>query len=523
MRGSSAKRLPPLVPAIGAVASGLLLAAAFPPLALAPLSFVALVPVVVCLYRGSYSPRAHFTVGYLFGAAFFGGLLWWVVKLSSAASMTVPWLLVPATVVLVLYLAVYPGLFFLLLRWAGRERRLLAVLLAPALWVLFEKLRGSGEFGFPWGSIGYSLVHQPSLVQGASYGGVLGLGALIVLVNMLLGAGLLSKSARGKAVLLALGAGLFALNHYAGEAAIRRFDAAKPLERHVVALAQPNVPLEIKWKSEYADSLFGQILRMTREAGSFKPGLIVFPETAAPVYMRHSREHTKRMTALARELDAAVFVGFLDARYDGPNGALNIYNSSGMFLPDGTMAQYDKIHLLPFGEAIPFAWRFRFLQNIDFGQANFLPGPDRPPLASPVGAVAPLVCFESTFSDLPRKAALRGADLLVNITNDSWFGETPGPYQHSDMAILRAVENRRFLVRSGNTGVTMIVDPVGRITRRLAMDREGILTGEVHAVGGNTFYTRNGDRPVVLASIVVVLAALASGFVLSSGRRRGQR
>jgi apolipoprotein N-acyltransferase len=523
MRGSSAKRFPPLVPALGAVASGLMLAAAFPPLRLGPLSFVALVPVVVCLYGGSYSVRTHYNTGYLFGVAFFGGLMWWVVKLSSAASMTVPWLLAPATLVLVLYLALYPGLFFLLLRWMGRERRILAVALAPALWVLVEKLRGSGEFGFPWGSLGYSLVHQPPLVQGATYGGVLGLGALVVFVNLLIAAGLLAKSARERVALVSAGIGLVALAHFAGGASIRRFDAAKTGERRAVALVQPNVPLEIKWKSEYSDSLFRQIVRLTREAGESKPDLIVFPETAAPVYMRLSRAHTKRMSALAEELGTGVFVGFLDARYDGPKGGLNIYNSSGMFLPDGSVEQYDKIHLLPFGEAIPFAWKFRFLENIDFGQANFLPGPDRPPLASPAGKVAPLVCFESTFSDLPRSATRRGADLLVNITNDGWFGQTPGPYQHSDMAILRAVENRRFLARSGNTGVTMIVDPVGRITRRLAMDREGILIGEVRAVGGTTFYTRHGDRPAMMASVGIVLASLASGFLLSSGRRRKER
>jgi apolipoprotein N-acyltransferase len=523
MRGSPTKWSPPLLPAIGAVVSGLLLAAAFPPFAIGPLAFVALVPVVFCLQRGSYSPRAYFNTGYLFGVAFFGGLLWWVVKLSPAASMTVPWLLAPATLVLVLYLAVYPGLFFLALRWIGRGRKLLAVLLAPALWVLAERVRGSGEFGFPWGSIGYALVHNPSLMQGASYAGVLGLGALILLVNMLVAASLGARGAAGKTLLLAAGIGLFAANHYAGKAAIEHFDSAKPSERRVIALVQPNVELAIKWNPEFADSIFGQIVRLTREAGSRGARLIVFPETAAPVYMRHSREASRRLSSLARELDAGIFIGFLDARRDAPDGALNVYNSSGVYLPDGTVAQYDKIHLLPFGEAIPFAWKFRFLGGINFGQANFLPGPDRFPLDTPVGKIAPLICFESTFSDLPRKAVLRGADLLVNITNDGWFGQTPGPYQHSDMAMLRAVENRRFLARSGNTGITLIVDPVGRVTRRFPMDREGILTGEFYPVAGRTFYTRHGDRPLTLLSLSIVIVALVSGFVLRAGRLRGVR
>jgi apolipoprotein N-acyltransferase len=225
---------------------------------------------------------------------------------------------------------------------------------------------------------------------------------------------------------------------------------------------------------------------------------------------------------LARSLDAGIFIGFLDGRYDGPKGALNFYNSSGLFHPNGDYAQYDKIHLLPFGEVIPFGWKFRVLQKINFGQANFQPGSDRPPIPSPVGNLAPLICFESTFPDLARRAANRGAGVFVNITNDGWFGNTPGPYQHSDMAILRAVENRRFLVRSGNTGVTMVVDPVGRVARRLQMDTEGFLVGEIYHVDGKTFYTRYGNKTVLLASLAVVLLGLFTGPLASrGGRRRG--
>ncbi len=520
MRLSPLKSLPPLALVLPAIASGLLLAAAFPPLSLGPLSCVALIPVLVALHRRTNPPRVFFKTGHLFGVAFFAAHLWWVAKLSPAASMTVPWLMIPATIALVLYLALYPGLFFLLLRWIGGGRSLFGGLLGPALWVIIEWIRSSGEFGFPWGSIGYSLVRYPAMMQGAAFLGVLGLGAIIIMVNMLWAEARLSARLRTKGLYFAAGAALLVLNLLGGKAAIERFDAEKTDKRFTVALVQPNIDLTVKWQPEFVDSTFNLIERLTQQAAGFRPGLVVFPETAAPVYLRYSLKHRSRMEDLARSTGAGIFIGFLDGRHDGPKGSVNFYNSSALFDPNGGYAQYDKNHLLPFGEVIPFGWKFRFLQKIDFGQANFQPGPKKPPIPSPVGNLAPLICFESTFSELSRKAVESGADVFVNITNDGWFGSTPGPYQHSDMAILRAVENRRFLLRSGNTGVTMVVDPVGRVSHKLAMNKEGFLIGEIHGVRGKTFYTRHGNKTVLIASAAVVLLGLVTGPLVRRGRSR---
>jgi apolipoprotein N-acyltransferase len=296
-----------------------------------------------------------------------------------------------------------------------------------------------------------------------------------------------------------------------GRVAIARFDSIEPPERSTVVLAQPNVDLVVKWQPEFADSIFLLIAKQTRQAAAFDPKLVVFPETAAPVYLRHDPRYKAIVHDLASLLGTSVFIGFLDGRYDGPGRSLNVYNSSGLFRRDGSYEQYDKVHLLPFGEVIPFGWKWRVLQKIDFGQANFQPGPERSPIPSVVGKLAPLICFESTFPELSRRAVSKGADVFVNITNDGWFGNTPGPHQHSDMAILRAVENRRFLVRSANTGVTMFVDPVGRVTKALAMDEEALLPGEVYRVEGKTFYTRHGDRPILAVSVLAVLLGIGFG------------
>jgi apolipoprotein N-acyltransferase len=518
MRVSPSNWLPPRFVWLSAVVSGLLLAAAFPPFSFAALSVIALVPLFVALHRGSHGPGVFFKSGYLFGFVYFGAQLWWIVRLSPASSITVPWLMAPATALLVCYLALYPALWMWLVGWIGRGRKLWIIFLAPSTWVIVEWVRSTGVFGFPWGSIGYSTVRHPSMMQSASLGGVLGLGVLLILVNALWSGALLARGSTVRALLLMAGFIVLVSNVVGGRIAIDRFDAREPDQRATVVLAQPNVDLAIKWEPEFTDSIFRLI---ERQSAALDPALIVFPETAAPIYMRHNLEYRALLRDLSETTGAGILIGYLDGRYDGPNRALNVYNAAGLFRPDGGMTQYEKTHLLPFGEMIPFGWRFRFLQRIDLGQANFQPGPRRPPIPSAAGDLAPLICFESAFPGAPREAVAAGADVLVNITNDGWFGQTPGPYQHADMAILRAVENRRFLIRSANTGVTMIVDPVGRITQKLPMDQEGLLRGEIHRVEAKTPYTLLGNLPVVAASLLAVLlgvvARLRASRVPSAG------
>ena len=157
---------------------------------------------------------------------------------------------------------------------------------------------------------------------------------------------------------------------------------------------------------------------------------------------------------------------------------------------------------LPFGEALPLGARYRWIRKIDFGQANFQPGPGGRPLSADGVRFTPLICFESVFPDLCREGVHEAPQLFVNITNDGWFGDTPGPYQHAQMAIARAVEFRRWLVRSANSGVSMVVATRrGRSSRRIGLYKEGILTADVALLSGETFYARHGDGPLVLASL----------------------
>jgi apolipoprotein N-acyltransferase len=285
------------------------------------------------------------------------------------------------------------------------------------------------------------------------------------------------------------------------------------------AIVQPNVDLTVKWKPEFKDSTFNLIERLTREASALGAPLIVFPETCAPVYIDGRLPAFKaRMISLSRELGVYVFVGFLNHRYT-PEGHLDIYNSSGLFAPDGSLEKYNKNHLLPFGEQFPLSWKFRWLREINLGQSNFMPGPKRPPIEAAGLEFTPLICFESVFPYLCREGVEQGSQLLVNITNDGWFGDTPGAIQHAQMCILRAVEFRRYLVRSANSGVSMVVDPAGRVLSSLGLYEQGILTYQVLPLDGMTFYARHGDWPVF--AWCVLLIALAWGGTTLRRRSTG--
>ena len=498
--------LPPLPLVFPSLLSGVLLTLCFPVTSLGPVSFLALAPMFAAVLRFRPARKDAFRAGFLAGSACFVSMLWWIVKLIPSADVTIPWLMTPALVVLVLYLSFYPAFHLLVLAAVTRWRLIPFLIAAPGTWVLFEMARSRGELAFPWGLVGYSLSNQAALLQSAEVWGVFGLSFVIVLVNALMAGCVSAHGPRAKAwcgLLAGLVAGSLWLH---GE---RRVDDVRALDGpHLrVAVAQPNIDLALKWKPEYKDSTFVLIEAEAARARDAGAELVIFPETAAPIFIENSPAYKTRLVELARSLQTPIYVGFLDHRFDGPQRELNIYNSSGLFLPNGSLEKYDKRHLLPFGEALPLATRHRWIRKINFGQANFQPGPKRSPLSSDAASFTPLICFESVFPDLCRDGVREGSELFVNVTNDGWFGDTPGPYQHAQMAIARAVEFRRWLVRSANSGVSMVVAPSGEVVSSIDLYKEGILTFDVVLLTGETFYARHGDTPLALLSLILLAIA----------------
>jgi len=502
--------LPPLPLLVPSIVSGALTTLCYPTVSLGPVSLLAMTPLFWALLHHKPSPRDAYRAGFLFGLTCFIGMLWWIVKLIPSADVTIPWLMTPALIVLGLYLALYPAFHLLVVAYASRWRTLPFILAAPSVWALFEVARARGELAFPWGLLGYTFSDHPSLLQSAEWWGVFGLSFVIVLVNALVAGMAVSKGPRARAVTGFAACALAASLYLYGDARVAQVDRLDG-DTLRVAIAQPNIDLAIKWKPEFRDSSFSQITRQSKIAHDAGAQLVVFPETCAPMFIENSPGHRTELLGQARWLDLPIYVGFLDHRYRDRNTEPDIYNSSGVFRTDGTVIKYAKRHLLPFGEALPMAWRFRSLRKINFGQANFQAGEYTEPLDAGPVRFTPLICFESVFPELCRDGVRAGSELFVNITNDGWFGNTPGPYQHAQMCIARAVEFRRFLVRSANSGVSMVVSPSGRITHTIELNQTDVLTTDVLKLSGMTFYARHGDTPLLIAcGLLIVVSVVVS-------------
>ena len=521
------RRLLDLLPS---VASGLLLALAQPPYGLGWLAFVALVPFLLAAEkrRSRGAERgAPALAGYVLGLSYFGGMLYWIAFLPGE-EMTLPMLRVPAVAAMVLYLSLFGLLFAVSLDFARVRGRIPLWLAAPALWAGVEWLRGWGPLGLPWGSLGYALTDHPAALQAAAGTGLSGLSAWIVLGNVAVvsfvgalrreaptagaaaGAVCRARAAR-RAVLFwgLLWIPLLAGRIYLDRAVRSGEETGRSLR---IALVQPNVGGPAKWRPDFREWNLHLLETMTVAAAGTPAELVIWPETAATSYLRYDGSYRDRVVGIVNRTRLPLVTGFLDADWE-PGGKWTTYNAAGLFLPGaGLAASYRKMHLVPFGEMIPGSSVVPWLGEIDLGEADFSPGREATVLRGGPVPSGVLICFESIFPQIARRMAAKGAGLLVNITNDSWFGDSPAPRQHAAMAIVRAVELRRPLARAANTGISLLVDPWGRVRVRSGVFTREVLAGSLPLVEGRTFYARWGglvDAAYPVAAALVLLWAAA--------------
>jgi len=522
------------------MASGFLLALSFPPFPTRFLAAVALVPVlryyIVKYPDGAGRATGHpggpkvapdggpgwvkrsLVLGLALGIAFFTTLLFWILNLIPESGVTAHWVLFPALVLLVLYLSCYTMLFTLGLSALARRLGAAAVFAAPTVWTLTELARSHGELGFSWGDLAYALAIHPDAIQGASVYGPFGLSFVIVLLNVLCAFAFFARSRARRAVAIVLFVALAGGHLMWGRAAIARFDRERvelgPSKE--VAVVQPNVDLRLKFEGSFRDSIFTQMEAFTKKAAGEGAMLIIFPETAAPVSFKVTPQYLGWLERVSTEYHIDILTGFIDHTiikgvWEPQNGAALI-DHQGRFA-----AVYEKMNLLPFGEKMPFSQYFPILRKANFGQANFIPGAKQTIFDSSVGRFGVLICFESTFSLFTRRYVTHDAEFLVNITNDGWFGSSRGPIQHAEMAILRSVENRVTLFRSAYTGVSMVVDPMGRVLQSLPTFKEGMIYGTVERIPRHPIYERAGYTVywIMIAVNMILVYAWPS-----RGRRR---
>lgn len=521
-------------PGAAAVLSGLLMGLAYPPFEQSWLIWVALVPLICALwFRPKKSALGHFLHGYVAGLIFFWIVFFWLTEVTQPGWFVLSFYLALyfgvwgwfAGVIIIPERAVHPDTPEKQWPWMNSWTNLRLAASGAAAWVGLEWLRGELFTGFGWNGLGVSLFRETALIQIADITGVGGISFLIVLTNIVLVITVrrfFMEVGRMRirphydfTITIALIAVAFSygVHHYY----LPKTESASLK----VAAIQANIPQDEKWDPAFEEHILQTYRRQTEVALLGKPDLLVWPEAATPRPALNDESLAQEVLEIAADSKADFLFGTV--YYDAFGG----YNSAVMINPAGGAQVYNKIHLVPFGEYVPFRHSFPLLAWIvgDQVPADFNPGVEpavlnlsRMPLH-----IAPLICFEDTLGELTRKFVIRGADLLVVLTNDGWFRKSAGSRQHLANSIFRAVESRRPMVRAANTGVTAFIDPLGRVQEELASETgdtfiEGFLSGvvEVPLHPPQTFYTNHGE---LFSMICLFGAILAIQVHLVTSRR----
>ncbi|MGC8792686.1 MAG: apolipoprotein N-acyltransferase [Bryobacteraceae bacterium] len=472
-----------------AAASGAMMALAFPPFDLSWLAPLSLAPLLVAL-DCEPRPARRFLLGYAAGVIFWAGTCHWIHYPLAVHGNLAPAVAWGAVALLALIKGLHTGFFGLLA--SGLLSSRWAALAIPALWVSIE--RTHGPLGFAWLALGNAGIDMEIPPRAAPFTGVYGIS--FVFVSM--GVALALVIRRRPLVHLAPAAALALLY------ALPRLPAPQSGEQTAV-LVQPNISETADWTDSWIRRQHERLVFLSEHAArAGRPAtLIVWPEVPAPVYYDSDPRFREMVNGLARRTQSWLLI---NAVPHAPSGAP--LNSALLVSPEGRPAgRYDKMRLVPFGEYVPRP--FGFLRKISGEAGDFEPGKQLVVLAAGGRRIGAFVCYEAVFPELVRRLAVGGAELLVNISNDGWYGRTPAREQHFKIARMRAVENRRWLLRATNDGITAAIDPAGRVRRRLPPFTQAAMAASFSWVREQTFYTRFGDWFVWLCALAAVTALIA--------------
>lgn len=503
----------PLLSAI----SGFVLVLAFPPVGAGFVAWSALIPLFFAL--DGAGRKEALACGYVFGLAFFLGTVYWVIHSMYYFGGVPLAISVLAMLLMVAYLSIYTALFGFLAALAGRLSPSWRLLLFPVFWTATEFLRGHLFTGLPWVLAGYSQAGYLPVIQMADITGVWGVSFLVVFVNVALylaARRFIKKDGAFPVREATVAAIAVAVVLAYGFVTMGRTDrAAAGWTGLRAAVAQGSVDQSLKWDKSFQEKTLEIYGRLTVEAAAAGASLVVWPETAVPFFFDAARIEGGVVGASARETGTYLLTGMPSYNYT-PDGRPGYYNSAYLISPSGEAAgRYDKSHLVPFGEYVPFKRFLPFLKKLTEGVGDFSAGPGAVPIAFKGGGIGVLICYESIFPEIAAASVRNGSTLLVNITNDAWFGRTSAPHQHFEMSVLRAVENKVFLLRAANTGISAVIGPSGRVINKTALFEEAVIVEDVALRQGPiTVYSRYGD---VFAWACVSIAAV---FALSGFKKR---
>ncbi len=500
--------------------SGILLVLSFPPFNLYPLALVSLVPLLVAITgRGT---KKIFFPGFITGAVYFLGTVYWVFHsmyvyghIPAVASVCLLFLLCS-------YLSLYTGIFAVLFNVVYVRLRLPAMFIAPVMWTTLEYARTYILTGFPWSLLGYSQYSFLPLIQISDITGVYGISFLVTAVNGLIfdlirhertgeSTWALNRHVKSGAILLAFV--MIAVMGY-GAAELRHIDHNEKIK---VSVLQGNIDQDKKWDRDHQREVIDTYKNLTLAAATEKPDLVVWPESALPFLFGYDEELTNEITDLQKQINTHMLIGSVLVK--GSDKGKSLLSNSVIMLSPGTDAieVYDKIHLVPFGEYVPMGNLFPFVKKLVTAVGDFVRGEEVNVMQTPFANIGNLICYEIAFPGLVRKFIDRGANLIVTVTNDAWFGRTSAPYQHFSMAVFRAIENRVPVARSANTGISGFIDSRGRITKKSDIFVKASLTDKISVGDEKSYYAGHGDV-FAYACLLIASVMVLPGIVRKQGK-----
>jgi apolipoprotein N-acyltransferase len=512
------------------ILSGIALFAAFPPYGLSFLAWVAMVPLL--LTTAAKKPLVAFWVSWIWGCTFFLGIFTWILMVARYTYLH--------HAILIIYLGFYFAVFGVLYAVVSKNWGLVpASIAAPFIWITLEYIRSNLSFmALPWGLLAHSQYENTLIIQAAAVAGTAGVGFLIVAVNAAITLLLFQQIERlrvpgldvparipPKKSTLTVGAVtavLVAGSIFYGYSVISNPVGGKTIK---VAVVQGNIEQWQKWDKKFAPLILSTYRNLTMTVAQDKPDLIIWPETATPKAINADPRLKKEVRKIAETAGTSLLIGSSQVYKFKKNDSKSakVKNSAYLVPADPGLKisqQYAKILLFPFGEYLPYKKKipWAYIDVPDVG--NYIRGEDLTVFELPGCKFGVTICWENLFSNFVRQFVKNGAQFIVNLTNEAWFGRTGAPYQFVSMNVFRAVENRVYLIRCTNTGISCFIDPHGRIVNTVKDKKgreifiRGVASSSITPLESDTIYTRFGDW-FIGVSVAIVIAMIIYSFVKS--------
>lgn len=490
--------------------TGVGLILAFPPLPFGFIAPITLIPFFFFLSDKTISSvlRGGYFIGFIWGS----GTIYWI-----------GWATIGGLVGALLFFPLYFCLFAAIQFWFYQIWGDKSIWAAPFIWTGIELLSSVGSMGFPWNLLAHTQTGYLPIIQYADLTGAYGISFWVVWMNVIFYFIIIyiNRKNRVKRLILAM---MLSICIPLGYGKWRMSQPLGDRQKVNISLVQGNIDPYMKWDNHFLDTNFSVYHRLTSEAVKLNPDLIVWPETATACYIRYRNNLYQEIKSQVNAMNIPLLTGTQDFEWK-ENHKIKRYNSAFFIQPNRTKVdRYHKMHLVPFSERVPLGEKLPFFYNfldqvLDLNIGNYATGDSIvvfkwiPASFQKTVLFSVVICYESVFPYLVRSFTQKGAQFLVIITNDGWFGKTSGPFQHARIAILRAVENRIWVVRCANTGISTFIDPYGRVYQESELYQEAIVNHSISIRTQKTFFMQYGILFIWfigIANIVVFAAAIIS-------------